>query len=484
MRLSGTVDVDPSGLRLTYMIIDSMIRFPDTEWHSFPEVVREHIKRLLTYKNPKYYSAQAMGFSVRALPKTVQTFKQDLLTGDIVISRGEFKSVTDAFQDYPRPIELSLHDKTEMVDLPSIEYVNTEFELDERQNRCIDACMKVRQGIVYAATSSGKSEMIFSLIAQKKQKTLVVINRKVLLDQLMQDAKKRLKGCTFGSVVGGKAEWGDVTFALEKSLMKHIKHVRGRFGMVIGDEVHISAAPSFQKIYDKVGASNRFGFTGTLRRKDHMEFLIYATFGRVVAEVTSNEIIEANRAVPVETIIHETNVSVPDEIWKSKVATDPIRFNKYADALVHENFGRLLQVKDVIMKIREANPDAKIAIACRYLQPLHNLQAELLLDGIEAESITGASKDAIGTCERMEKGECKVILATIPCFSTGINIKSLTDLILISPTFTNELVIHQLRGRLMRMDGTKTYGKLHFMWDPNVYDHRKLSRFLSIMKKS
>jgi len=463
------------------MLIDSMIRFSNKEWFKLPEGVRNHIKKSLSYKNPKYYATERMGFSTKGIPKSVNTISQDPNTGDISISRGEARLVINAITDYPVPIDVLVGDNSSIADLPDIVYENKEFELDERQKRCIDACMACNQGIIKAATSSGKSEMILKLIAEKKQKALVVVNRKVLLQQLVKDAKKRLKGCSIGTIVGGKADFGDVTFALERSLLKHLAQAKRYFGMVIADEVHIAAAPSFQKIYNQIDAKNRFGFTGTVKRKDGMHFLMYAAFGSIIAEVTSDEIIEAGRAVSVQTIVHDTQTSLPPEIFDIE---DPIRFNREADSLIHKSAVRDTQIIGLIHAIMKENENAKIAVACRYLDPLHRLNELLTEDLVPTGMVIGEEKDQEGICKRMEDGELKVILSTIPCFSTGINIKSLTDLILISPVFSNELLIHQLRGRLMRVDGVKTCGKMHFMWDENVYDEKKLRQFLAIMRKS
>jgi superfamily II DNA or RNA helicase len=75
-----------------------------------------------------------------------------------------------------------------------------------------------------------------------------------------------------------------------------------------------------------------------------------------------------------------------------------------------------------------------------------------------------------------------VLLVTLGCFSTGVNIPGLTDMILLSPVFNNELLIHQLRGRLMRKAEGKRFGFFHFLWDVDVFPQKKLTQFLRILK--
>ncbi|MFA5130686.1 MAG: DEAD/DEAH box helicase family protein [Patescibacteria group bacterium] len=460
------------------MIINSMLRITKEEWDSLPSGTQARIRVACTYKNPKFSQAMRFGFSTKHIPKDVTTYVQS--DKFFIASRGEFRKVAQALQELPYATHFELDEQFTDVCLPDIQYVNEDFEIDERQHRCIEAAQNAKQGIIHAATSSGKSDMILALIAAQKQATLIVVNRKVLLDQLLRDAQKRLKGCTFGTIEGGKAVWGDVTFALERSLAKFLPEAAKRFGMVIADEVHIAAAPSFQKIYNELPAKYRFGFTGTVRRKDGMEFLVYATFGRIIAEVNKDEIIEAGRAVPVELNIHDTMLKPPIELMDEP---DAVKFNRAADIFLHESASRLTFIRDRIMEIREQHKDARIVVACRFLEPLRLLKENLEDRGLTVRCVTGKEQDQKGSCDALESGSCDVLLATIPCFSTGVNIPNLTDLILMSPMFSNELLIHQLRGRLMRTSEGKTCGRFHFIWDPDVYDLRKLQTFKRIFAR-
>lgn len=459
------------------MRVDSLIRISSEEWQEFPEAVRSRIKVSLKYKNPKFAMTERLGFSTRGIERTIQTYS--VYNEMLSIARGEFQKIANALHELPPSFKLKINDKTVSRSLPDISYENPDFELDERQFRCVEACLDKRQGIIHAATSAGKSAMMMALIASRKEKTLVVVPRKLLLHQLMKDAKKWLKGCSFGTVEGGKASWGDVTFALDRSLLKHIEDARDRFGMVIMDECHVSPASGFQSILDKLPCRYRYGFTGTVKRKDGMQFLMYAAFGGILATVTADELLEAGRVSPIQIEIHDTTVTLPEEAFE----LNAVNFWKTAEKAVHESPGRLLAVKDLVNTIREKNPKAKIVVAGRYIDPLKCLAYELEPDKLRVGMVIGESETQEEDCAKLERGELDVILASFGCFSTGVNITSLTDLILMSPIFSNELLIHQLRGRLMRKAEGKEYGTIHILWDGNIFPHQKLSRLIAILKK-
>lgn len=472
------------------MIIDSMVRFSLEEWQDLPPAVREHVMTSLTYTNPKYSQNMRLGFSTYGVPKELFTFERDDEMFAISCMRGEIRKIFHALTGVPRPTEVEVVDNTREAPI-EIEYKNTSFELDERQLRCVEACMETNQGIIHAATSAGKSAMIMNLIAKRKQKTLIIVNRSVLLDQLKADAENWLGKEHIGVIAAGKCEIGNVTFAIEKTLLKYINQVKDEFGMVIMDECHIAPAVSFQRLFNELTARYRYGFTGTVKRKDQMQFYMYAALGGIIATVTVDELEEANRITPIEVRVYDTRATVPPEVFD----LDAVRRTKKIDELLHADSSRMVEALGIVDKIYQewqeklqTDPEIirpKIVLASRYLKPLDELAGLFgqLRPDVRVRFVTGQEKDQSESCQMLERGDCDVILATIGCFSTGVNIPSLTDLILISPIFSNELLIHQLRGRLMRKSEGKEVGRFHFMWDENVYDHKKLIQFLRLVKR-
>lgn len=487
----------------------------------------EDVERLieaLTHVNPKRIQTEKLGLYAENIPRTIQTFKISFNKrgGRIMtIPRGCYGTVKAIFPDE------TLLDRTESnFERTGIVYRNEDFELDERQRRCVEAMVKKKQGVIHAATSAGKSAIIMAAIAEIELPTLIIVHRKLLLTQLYEDARKWLNeedsrgaeaegsvvsGCIqggneahlhipqryrgeqdktivsnnlplFGQIGSGKNAVGKVTFAIDKSLeiaLGKDPSLGGRFGLVIQDECHLCPCSTFQRIMSQLPAQKRFGLTGTLKRKDGMEFLIHATYGKVIATVTKDELLEANRVSPVYTKVIQSEAEVPAELFELPIT----KKMQAIDKSLHENEERLNLIVDYAKNLLAISPESRVIIASRYVEPCYEIAKRLDHAGISCATITGRDRDSDDVCQRLRTGEIRAAAATLGCFSTGVNIPELTDIILISPCFSNELLIHQLRGRLYRKALGKTHGTLHLVWDDYVFPSFKLKRFLSIMKK-
>lgn len=431
----------------------------------------------LTYPNPKFEDAKRLGFSTKFIQPAIQNFKIRLVDNTLTTSRGEIRKVRAILPD--EPIEEDPSFKTTYIH--NIKYENKDFELDSRQLRAVEAISKKKQGIIHAATSAGKSAIVMGAIGAINLPTLVIVHRKVLLSQLLTDAKKWLRGCSIGQIGDGECNIQDVTFAIDKSLktlLERDKAALSRFQAIFQDECHLAPATTFQDIISKLPAARRYGLTGTLKRKDRMEFLIYATYGEVIATITKDELIAADRVSPVELNIIETEAEAPIEFNDLPTTQRWQKTDKY----LHQDADRTMLIVDHVRQLL-LNPNARIVILSRYVEPTEDVAKTLESLGVATEVVNGQRDDAADACGRLERGDARVMCATIGCFSTGVNIPTLTDIVLISPIFNNELLIHQIRGRLFRKAEGKTHGTLHFIWDPYVFPNRNLNRFKSIMKK-
>lgn len=461
----------------------------------------------MTYSNPKYEDAQRLGFSTFGIPKEIRTYslekdntkenaQKNTQESAIIcrFSRGELHRFIRAVPAKNLRITERFYD---VQTLPTIAYENKEFLLDERQERCLQAIRSKKQGVIHAATSAGKSAILMRAIAERGVRTLVIVHRKILLDQLVADARKWLKGVRVETLSGGGLDkpggLGEVVFAIDRTVEKGLRTLPDQFsgfGLVIQDEAHLAATNTFQGIIGRIPAPYRYGLTGTVKRKDRMQFLIFATFGPIIATVSKDELEEAGRTTPVEFVVHETDVTAPDEVFDLPSTAQW----QALDKIVHSTDSRFRQTVDLVRQIhlRDASGEirgdigrlapARIAIVCRFVEPCKRLARELESAGYKVGLVTGQEKDNSQTCQDLEEGKIQIIVATIGVISTGVNIKSLTDLILFSPIFSNELLLHQLRGRLYRVSPGKTRAYMHLLYDPNLWPGR-MGRVLSILKR-
>lgn len=443
-----------------------------------------NILKDLTYSNPKYEDAQRLGFSTFGIPREIKTYElKTTPTGTtITFARGELHRFLNA----PFPVNI-IEEFPEITHLPNITYENTEFDLDERQERCVKAILNKKQGVIHAATSAGKSAILMRAIAERKVRTLVIVHRKILLDQLIADARKWLHGVRIGVLQfnnGASVEVGEpcsVAFAIDRTVEKicrqNPERLRG-FGLIIQDECHLAATNTFQNIIGRTSIPFRYGLTGTVKRKDRMQFLMFSTFGPVIATVSKDELEEAGRTTPVETIVHETNTTAAEEVFE----LSSTKQWQALDKIVHEDEGRLSQARKIVYDILHSHSNARVLVVSRYVEPAKRIFEQLGKSGISCGLVTGQEKENSQTCQDLEDGKIQVIVATIGVVSTGVNIKSLTDLILFSPIFSNELLLHQLRGRLFRTYPGKEKAYMRLMYDANLWPGR-IGRVLSILRR-
>lgn len=445
------------------------------------EPVHPDILKELTYSNPEYYSKKEMGISVWNIPKEIRTY--ELKDRELRIMRGEALKVRPYIGSYQYNFEHQDHPV-------KLQYINEEFSLDDHQEGAVQAVKSKRQGIIHAVTSAGKSVIILKSIVELGQRALIVVHRKVLMKQLLEDIEKYIRDekgnkIEVGIIGSGKDSIGDITIAIDKSLQKNLHKYSESFGTTFLDECHLAPAATMFTILNSINSRNRFGVTGTLRRKDQKDFLIYATFGEVIYKISREELEEEGRVVPVKIRIIETETRFD---WDSVVTglTEAGHKNPTQGA-------RHLQEKTIMLDPERNNlilrtvsgMSGKIIVLSRYVEPCQTLQDRLEREfGIKAGIITGKdSKQAIESYEAMKHSDMKVIFATIGCVSTGVSISDLDHIVLISPLYTNELLLHQIRGRLMRKSDGKEFGTLHYLYDGYIFPEWKLKKFIRIMQK-
>lgn len=431
----------------------------------------------LIYTNPEYFQRLNMGLSTRFTPKTIKTYWLDQSTRQLVVLRGEYQKILPYISGSDFKIDHPPHSPID------ITYRNSDFDLDLLQEEAVEAITSNKQGIIHAVTSAGKTLIILNAITRLNTRALIVVNRKILMQQFKEDIEKYLfdmtgKNIKAARISDGIAEIGDITVAIDKTLHKHLNAVKDKFGVVFVDECHLTPAKTMLGIVNSINSERRYGVSGTLKRKDQKDFLIYSTFGKVIYRIGKEQLIEMGRIVPVETtivtsntrfnlseIIGQVGITKAHQILEQTLQFDDDRNNLILDTL--------------------KNLPGKTIVLSRLVDPCYKLSTALREKyGMESGIITGKNaKQSLEAYNRMKHGDLNIIFATVGCVSTGVSISDLQNIILVSPIYNNELLIHQIRGRLMRAHETKTKGNLYFIYDQYIFEEYKLQRFLNIMNK-
>jgi len=435
----------------------------------------EHsIHEALTHPNPAYFLKKRMGLFVGNVPKEISTYrKKD--EGALICSRGDYQTVIGCLQD---PIIQDNTNAGESCDLP---YLNNDFSLDIFQVKALEAIQKKKQGIVHAETSSGKTAIIAKTISDKGVKTVICTNRKILLSQIEGDLRAWLPTATIQSITASsrlsKADIFLVTDQSLKRILERDKEAFKQIGMIIFDECHISSAPTVQFIVNCMPCKYRYGFSGTLKRKDKMDFLISSSFGQVIARTTKEDLLGLNRISDVIPLIHRIETDIYEDVDDLNSRD---RWTKINIAL-HKSSERMRKIVKFIEIILAQDPKHKVFILSRFTEPSY-VMSNLLKE--PSGVITGkeTKEHSNDLLEKMRDSSVRAIFGTISCLSTGISISDLTHIILASPVGDNELLIKQIRGRLMRKAEGKEKGIFVYINDVNIFGDMPEKRFKKIVE--
>ena len=139
------------------------------------------------------------------------------------------------------------------------------MQLRPYQQECVNAIDNMQKGtaLVSMATGLGKT-VVFSHI-KRRGKVLIISHREELVHQPI-----KYSDCSCGVEQGNEHSNGEeVVSASVQSLIKRLdKFSADYFDMIITDEAHHAAAPSYKKIYEHFSPRIHIGFTATPNRGD------------------------------------------------------------------------------------------------------------------------------------------------------------------------------------------------------------------------
>lgn len=253
-----------------------------------------HLKRLAAFKNPEFYSKQAMRLSVRNVPRVISC--ADITEDYLALPRGCEDDVTKLLQD--RLIPYFVQDETNPGSSVKIEFRGV---LREEQERALLALSAHQTGVLSAATAFGKTVTTAALIAHIHTNTLILVHSKALLSQWKTTLEKFLQIDSTAedtshkrgrkkafSPVGtlssdGNSLHGIVDIAVIQSCLSgnEVKSFVRNYGMVIVDECHHVPAFSFEQVLKFANARYVYGLTATPIRKDGHQPIIFMQCGMI-----------------------------------------------------------------------------------------------------------------------------------------------------------------------------------------------------------
>ena len=428
--------------------------------------VLNHLRRIASFRNPEFYSKQALRLSTYQTPRIISC--ADLTDDYLALPRGCEDALTTLLKE--KNVAYRFEDKTNYGRAVSIHFNGV---LRESQQEAVNALATNNTGILSATTAFGKTVAAIGLIAEHSVNTLILVHTKALLDQWVQRLeqflvidnvpviekgkhKKNLSPIGTLSSTGNKLH-GIIDIALMQSCITdgEVKPFVKDYGLVIADECHHVSAVNFEQILKAVNARYVYGLTATPIRKDGHQPIIFMQCGPIRYNA------DARSQMRDQTF---QRLLVPRFTPFRPVNGEDLSFTKVAQQLAEDEYRNLFIVKDVIEALKEGRSPIILTSRTAHVEILANLlkpHCPNVITLVGSES-TKEKRLKMEYLQSIPSTEPLVIVATGKYVGEGFDYARLDTLFLVSPVAWKGIVA-QYAGRLHReFDGKE---------DVQIYDY-------------
>lgn len=173
------------------------------------------------------------------------------------------------------------------------------IELRPNQIECYTNCINEFSklfggGIILMVTASGKTLVSLKVACFLKQKTLIVVNKRELIEQWKKEINKFIPQAKIGLIQGPifDIEDKDIVLGMLQTISIKKELTKQKFSwcsIAIIDEIHNVSSEVFSNIMFKIRPRYLFGLTATLERKDNLHYLIEWYLGGILYSNISSE---------------------------------------------------------------------------------------------------------------------------------------------------------------------------------------------------
>lgn len=430
--------------------------------------VLNHLKRIASFKNPEFYSKQALRLSTYSTPRIISCF--DITDDYLAMPRGCEDAILSFLNE--NGAKYNIVDETNHGTPISVSFQGKERE---EQQAAINALLMHNNGVLYATTAFGKTVTAAAIIARKMVSTLILVHSKALLAQwherlmeflsidyvdpsMPKKRGRRKKFSTIGCLDStGNSLHGIVDVALIQSCLDgdSVKPFVENYGMVIVDECHHVSSVTFENVLKGVKAQTVYGLTATPIRKDGHQPIIFMQCGpiRFSADAKSQMINQSFE-----------RYLIPRFTSYRSITDDKQSITTLYQLLSEDEIRNTLIVEDVCKAVEAGRTPIILTNRTAHVTIL----AEKLRDKVKnvvTLTGTGSTKEKRETLQHLHeisKEEPLAIVATGKYVGEGFDCPRLDTLFLALPVSWKGLVA-QYAGRLHREnDGKK---------DVRIYDY-------------
>jgi superfamily II DNA or RNA helicase len=333
------------------------------------------------------------------------------------------------------------------------------------------------RNLLVSATGTGKTVMAAVDYARLRKvlprdRLLFVAHRAEILDQSRTTFRYALRDPTFGElwVGGARPHRFEHVFASIQSLHgAALDRLDPRhFDVVIVDEFHHAAAPTYEALLARVEPRELLGLTATPERADALDVLGHFD-GRIAAELRLWDAIDQQHLAPFAYFGVHDGLDLREIPWRRGRGYDPAELTNVltADhAWAHRVLAQVARIVGDPASMRALGFCVSVGHA-RFMAERFS-EAGLPAVAVWADS---AQHEREAALRRLAGGEVRAVF-TVDLFNEGVDVPDVDTLLMLRPTDSPTLFLQQLGRGLRKADGKTVCTVLDF-----VGTHRTEFRF-------
>lgn len=323
------------------------------------------LKKRLTYNNPKYQvtKQKTNWYKLSKEPSIIETFDTSTYEGNFCykIQKGN-KDIIDTILEDIQGVEKE--DKRISYKISCNLKVNPR---DDEQKKAIEAIVNFDfgYGILSSPPGSGKTYMASNIITRLKERTLVLVDQDLLLEQFMESILKftDIKEEEIGIIKSKTLEYDlskKVILSTMQTLIKKkdiLRDLSNNIGFIIQDECQIASCETIRDIIKELKPKYILGLSGTPYRDDGFDFLIREMLGPIIYKTNK------------EAMIKDGSLILP--ILRPIFLKDDEYFEKYIET------GKDMEFRDIVNKYYN-NPKAINKIS-KFISNMYDNKSQLVI---------------------------------------------------------------------------------------------------------
>lgn len=395
------------------------------------------VKNALTLINPKFETLHRLGKNTRWTERTLKFYRET--SEGMVVPRGAVEEIMNRIRD----VEADLETVDNRTDAP-VDMMPFCGSLREDQKAAVQDILLDDEGTLEASTGSGKTVIALAVIAERKQRTLIIVHTKELLQQWIDRIETFLDipPQKVGVLGCGKFKIGDlVTVAMIQTARKMTHRLEGKFGHVIVDECHRCPSATYTEALRHIPAKYTLGLTATPYRRDGLSRLIRFFCGPVRHKIDKSTLVENGHVVKAEVYFRLTRFDTClDPSTEYSRMLSELTKDEERNALICDDIAALKSAGGIKLVLSDRREHC-LSLTW-HLEDAHGLNV-----GVLTGQTTPTERDRVR--DGLREGSINTLIATSQLIGEGFDLPEIATVFLATPMRFKGRVI-QCIGRALR----------------------------------